>query len=200
MEGRLQSKRKENHGLIGSRKQKLGSMSESSPLVLNDEVVVFRNIWIANGDLRSTREASAGSPCNFMQELSGVGENLMHCSCFSVAGVWCEKGTPKHLAYLLVGCGGIQRWLVEQHRIGVAQREQRSPRTPVMGSACCPHRPDGTIHANSHQELCSEGSHHRLLRPPRNISHNQGVILAFWFLKLTLFWSFTERKKIENYK
>lgn len=42
-----------------------------------------------------------------MQEVGGIGENLQHCSCFPVAGVWCEKGTPKHLAYLLVGYGGV---------------------------------------------------------------------------------------------
>lgn len=85
-------------------------MSESPSLVLNDEIVVFRvDTYRLLMMMWETQERpQLGGPCPFMQELSGVGENLKHCSCFQVAGLWCEKRTPQHLVYLLFGYGGFR--------------------------------------------------------------------------------------------
>lgn len=125
---------------------------------------------------------------------------------------WCTlwEGNRRASTYTFLLDGGVFRdgWW-SSRGLGLQQREQSSQwlrtRAPAMEPARWPNRPDGTIHTNPLHELCSEGRHHGWTLWPLlqlelqiRLSHNQRMIRAFWYLKLTkfleLYWERKNRK------
>lgn len=139
-------------------------------------------IWKAHfllfsmGATASKRDTSWESPTVSYGNL--VMRIWSNCSCFPVAGVQCEKGTPKHLHTSLLGVGNLEMAGGAAQGWGCS-KEQSSQRlrsrTPAVGPARCPHRPNGTMPTDSYQELRSQGRHHRYLKPAPQLELLTGI-------------------------